>query len=165
MSSPDHRGVRRVGLSALAGALACVVIAAPVFAFASRSTRTITVPSGKGPVYRSSTATCPAGQHVQFGGYKNGVAGMHRGGTNHWTVDGFNLGGKKLLLTSFAYCAHGAVPTEARGSTTITAAGSATARCPAGKVAVAAGFVASPHSVLAVTRLERVAANAVRVSA
>ncbi len=145
---------------------ACVLVAVPAFAYASRSTHTKVITSGKnGPVFGSSTATCPSGQHVLFGGFSNGVAGMRRTANNQLTVDGYNLGGPPLWLTSFAYCGKGPLATKATRTVIIRTFGSATATCPAGKVVVAGGFAATRHSVVAVTRLERVAANRLLVSA
>jgi hypothetical protein len=130
----------------------------------SRSARTITVPSGRGPVYRSATARCPSGQHVLFGGYKNGVAGMRRPTDDRWTVAGFNLGGPALKLTAYAYCGKGPIATKAVKTVSVTSSGSATATCPRGKVVVAGGFATSPNSVFAVTRLARVRADRWQVS-
>jgi hypothetical protein len=102
---------------------------------------------------------------LQFGGFTYGVAGMRRTAVNQLTVDGYNLGGQPLSLTAFAYCGKGPAPSKATSTVRITSAGTATATCPAGKVVVAGGFAASPHTVLALTRMERVAANQLRVSA
>jgi hypothetical protein len=145
--------------------LICVAVGVPALAYTSRSTRTYVIRSGKGPVFGSSTATCPAGQNVRFGGFKNGVAGMRRTASNRLTVDGFNLGGPPLSLTSFAYCGRGPAATKATKTVPVTSSGTATATCPAGKVVVAGGFAATRHSVIALTRLERVGIKQLRVSA
>jgi hypothetical protein len=165
MSSEGRRRSGRHGLAgAVVGVVLCVVIAAPAWAYASRSARTITVPSGRGPVFRSATTRCPQGQHVMFGGYKNGVAGMRRTADDRWTVDGFNLGGPALKLTAYAYCGGGPVASKHTRTVSVTSSGSATAKCPAGKVVLAGGFATSNKSVFAATRLERTAPNAWQVS-
>jgi hypothetical protein len=145
--------------------LACGALAVPAFAYASRHARTISVPSGRGPVFRSSTTRCSSGQHVLFGGFKNGVAGMRRTTNDRWTVDGFNLGGPALKLTSYAYCGYGPVATKATKTVRIRSVASATAQCPSGKVVLAAGFAAPRNTVLAVTRIQRTAVNRLTVSA
>jgi hypothetical protein len=165
MSSWGRSRLLGRGLFIAVVVLVCVGVGVPALAYTSRSTHTYVIRSGKGPAFGSSTATCPTGQHVLFGGFSNGVAGMRRTASNRLTVDGYNLGGQPLWLTSFAYCGQGPVSTQATGTVKITSFGTATATCPAGKVVVAGGFVASPHSVIAVTRLERVAANRLQVSA
>ena len=165
MSSWGRARLARRGLFVSALVLVCVAIAIPAVAYTSRSTRTNVIRSGSGPVYGSSTATCPKGQHVLFGGFSNGVAGMRRTASNQLTVDGYNLGGQPLWLTSFAYCGYGPIAKIATGTVTITSSGTATATCPAGRVVVAGGFAATPHSVIAMTRLERIAPNRLRVSA
>jgi hypothetical protein len=165
MSSWGRARLLRRGLFISVVVLVCVSVGIPALAYTSRGTHTTVIRAGKGPVFGSSTAKCPSGQHVLFGGFSNGVAGMRRTASNQLTVDGYNLGGQPLWLSAFAYCGHGTVPTAATGSITISSAGTATATCPAGKVVVAGGFKASPHTVLAVTRLERTAANRLRVSA
>ena len=173
----------------LVGALACVVVAAPVFAFVSRSTHMTAV---RAPLtVASSTATCPAGQHVLFGGFdvspprsgrrnQSGIAtGMRRTANDRWTVDAFNAGeptakgvigpSPPLSVSSMAYCGFGPVPSKATSTVQIRigrrASGSATARCPAGTVVVAGGFASTAHSLVAVTGLERVAADQWRVTA
>jgi len=166
MSSWGRARLLRRGLFISVVVLACVAVAVPAFAYVSRGTHTTVIrASGTTPEFGSSTAKCPSGQHVLFGGFSNGVAGMRRTASNQLTVDGYNLGGQPLWLTSFAYCGRGPIPTAATGSVSISSAGTATATCPAGKVLVAGGFKASPHTVLAVTRLERTAPNRLRVSA
>jgi len=158
------RLVRR-GLFISVVVLACVAVGVPALAYTSRSTHTVVIRSGKAPVFGSSSATCPRGQQVLFGGFSNGVAGMRRTASNRLTVDGYNLGGPPLWLTSFAYCGHGPVATKATRTIKITSYGTATAKCPAGKVVLAGGFAASPRTVLAVTRLERVGVDRLRVTA
>jgi hypothetical protein len=141
------------------GVVLCVLMAVPVWAYASQRSHTVTIKSGPQPVFRSATARCPAGQNVLFGGYKNGVAGMRRSANNDWTVDGFNLGNGPLKLTSYAYCGKGSIPSRYTNSKVITSKGSATAKCPAGKVVLAGGFSTSPNTVFAATRLARTAAD------
>ena len=128
--------------------------------------------------FGSSTATCPTGQHVLFGGFENVATGMHRTANNRWTADGFNVfldiqsaSNTPRSLYSMAYCGRGPVPSKATSTVDIryrsgrASSGSATARCPAGTVVVAGGFATTPHSVVFVTGLERVAADLWRVSA
>jgi len=165
MTSWGSSRLLRRGLFISAVALACVAVAVPALAYTTRATHTYVIRSGKGPVFGSSTATCPKGQVVLFGGFSNGVAGMRRTASNQLTVDGYNLGGQPLWLTSFAYCGHGPVSTKATNTVKVSSFGTATATCPAGKVVVAGGFAATPKSVIAVTRLERVGVNRLRVSA
>jgi len=178
-------------LSVVVGALVCVVVAAPVSAFVSRRTHIAIVQavppvirrnqgSGEGTyrvTFGSSTATCPTGQHVLFGGFENGVSGMRRTASNRWTVDAFNVfvllpeaSNTPLSLYSMAYCGYGPVASKATSTVEIRyqsdrASGSATARCPAGTVVVAGGFATTPHTSVIVTGLERVAADLWRVSA
>jgi len=159
-----RRWGRRSLVSAAAGVALCVVIAVPVWGYASQSARTITVKSGPKPVFKSATTRCPRGQHVLFGGYKNGVAGMRRTADDLWTVDGFNLGGAPLKLTSYAYCGRGSVSSRHTKRVVVTSYGTATAKCPAGKVVVAGGFATSPNSVFAVQRLVRIGTDRWQVS-
>jgi hypothetical protein len=81
--------------------------------------------------FGSSTATCPTGQRVLFGGFENAEAGMRRTANNRRTVDLWNLGLERVAayrwrvsaylptaftgdtvvaLTSIAYCAPGPAP-------------------------------------------------------
>ena len=176
MSSPGRYRLIRLGLlSAVVGGLACVVVAAPVSAFVSRRTHVTNVPVDGPVTFGSSTATCPTGQHVLFGGFDGGYTGMRRTASNRWTVGAFNLGipaaSAPFSLSSFVYCGYGPVPSKATSTVTIRyrspgrASGSATARCPAGTVVVAGGFATTPHSVAFVTGLERIAPDLWRVSA
>jgi len=162
--------------------LVCVVVAAPVYAFASRRTHiTMAVVPGTssegtyGVAFGSSTATCPTGQHVLFGGFENAATGMRRTANDRWTTYSFMIGNPgqpnpPLSLYSMAYCGYGPVASKATSTVEIRyrsgrPSGSATARCPAGTVVVAGGFATSPHSYVVVTGLERVAADLWRVSA
>jgi hypothetical protein len=146
--------------------LACLLVALPAVAYATRGARTVSIPSSpSGPVFRSSTVRCPAGQHVLFGGFKNGPAGMRRITADRWKVDGYNLGGAALKLTSYGYCGYGPLATTATKTVRIRTNATVTARCPAGKVVVAAGFAARKNTVLAVTRVQRVAVDRLTVSA
>jgi hypothetical protein len=165
MFQPRRPRLFRRGLFVAVVALLCVAVGVPALAYTYRSTHTYVIRSGKGPTFGSSSATCPSGEHVLFGGFSNGVAGMRRTASNRLTVDGFNLGNGPLTLTAFAYCGYGPTQTKATGTVKFASAGTATATCPAGRVVVAGGFAASPHSVVAITRLERVAANRLQVSA
>ena len=165
MTSWGPSRVLRRGLFIFAVVLVCVAVGLPAFAYTTRATHTVVIRSGKGPVFGSSTATCPKGQVVLFGGFSNGVAGMRRTASNQLTVDGYNLRGQPLGLTAFAYCGHGTVSTKSTSTVKVSSFGTATATCPAGKVVVAGGFAATRKSVIAVTRLERVGVNRLRVSA
>jgi hypothetical protein len=177
MSSAGRcRAARRGLFSLVVGVLSCVVIAAPVSAFVSRRTHVEIVPLDGSVSFGSSTATCPSGQHVLFGGFRNGVAGMRRTASNRWTVYAFKYDvppdSSPLSLSSFVYCGYGPVPSKATSTVEIRyrpdrddASGSATARCPTGTVVVAGGFATPPHSTVLVTGLERVAADLWRVSA
>ena len=164
-STGRNRLVRRGLLSAVVGVLVCVMVAAPVSAFVSRRTHVVILPAGAS--FGSSTATCPTGQHVLFGGFKNGLEGMRRTASNRWTV---YASLSPLSLSSFVYCGYGPIASKATSTVEIRyradidqASGSATARCPAGTVVVAGGFATTPHSVVYVTGLERVAADLWRV--
>jgi len=143
-----------------------LAVALPAFAYASRSAHTVTIPGGNKNAFRSSTAKCPSGQHVLFGGFRNGVAGMRKTATDRWTVDGFNLGGDPLDMTSYAYCAKGPdSATKKTHTVPIRSAATARARCPTGTVLVGAGFATRDKTVLAVTRVERIGTDQVSVSA
>jgi hypothetical protein len=169
--------VRRGLSSAVVGVLACAVVAAPVWAFASRRTNVTVVPAPVGfpnETIGSSTATCPGGQHVLFGGFKNGFS-MRRTANNRWTAYGTNssptpYGGTPISLSSYVYCGYGPIPSKATSTVEIRDrpghgwSGSATARCPAGTVVVAGGFATTPHTSIVVTDLERVASDLWRVS-
>jgi hypothetical protein len=155
--------------------LACVLIAAPAFAFASRSTHGIWVPkTQKGAV----STKCPAGEKVEFGGL---VAqwdplhdawvlptGMRRTATGQWSVYGQSLSSSRgSRLTAVAYC--GSAGPVATAETTASVAGhtvgSAVARCPAGTVVIAGGFNtrAAPHFEI-VKGLERIADDSWRAT-
>jgi hypothetical protein len=175
-SAGRHRLMRRGLLSALAGLQVCVVVAAPVFAFASRRIHVTIVPvpvQFPNETFGSSTATCPTGQHVLFGGFKNAFS-MRRTANNRWTAYGSNsaappFGSAPIRLSSYVYCGYGPVPSKATSTVEIRVRpgggpGSATARCPAGTV-VAGGFATAPHTSVDVTGLERVASDLWRVSA
>jgi hypothetical protein len=188
-SAGRYRLGRRGLLSAAVAVLACVVVAAPVSAFVSRATHITIVPDTIVPDlppptygsywvnFGSSTATCPTGQHVLFGGFKWGMSGMRRTASNRWTVYGWNFSifleganNSPLSMSSRAYCGYGPVPSKATSTVVIRyrsdrESGSATARCPEGTVVVAGGFATTPNTVVAVTGLERVAADLWRVSA
>jgi len=166
-------------LSTAVAVLACVVVAAPVSAFVSR--RTHVAGESAPETYVSSTATCPSGQHVLFGGFDGsspGLAtGMRRTASNGWTVDAYNPGNPEngtfepfpIKVSSMVYCGFGPVPSKATRTVELRypgrVFGSVTARCPAGTVVVAGGFASTPQSDVAVTGLDRVAAGLWRVSA
>jgi hypothetical protein len=163
-----HISRRVVTAAVVAGLL--FGIAAPARGNAPWSEHSVVVRSRNGRrVFASSTAKCPAGEHVLSGGFLNGVAGMRRVTSNEWRVDGYNLGGsgnpKSIRLTSYANCGTGPVPEERTKTVEISSFGIATATCPSGKVVIGGGFAASPHAVVAITRLERTASNKLRVSA
>jgi len=172
------RLVRRGVLSAVLGTLACVVVAAPVYAFVSRRTHVSAVPPSaeEAVTFGSSTATCPAGQHVLFGGFDGGEAGMRRTADNRWTVYSFTVhvpdaSASSTSVASMVYCGYGPVASKVTSTVEIRyrlskpATGSATARCPSGTVVVAGGFATTPHSVVLVDALSRVAPDLWRVSA
>ncbi|MGO9874304.1 MAG: hypothetical protein ACLPVY_10940 [Acidimicrobiia bacterium] len=127
--------------------------------------------------FGSSTATCPTGQHVLFGGFDGGYfggQGMRRSANNRWTTDAFNVffelpywSNPPLSLSSYVYCGYGPVPSKATSTVELRggAPPSATARCPAGTVVVGGGFAISPHTQITVHALERVAADRWRVLA
>jgi hypothetical protein len=48
---------------------------------------------------------------------------MRRTASNRLTVDGFNLGGPPLSLTSFAYCGPGPAATKATNTVPVTSSG------------------------------------------
>jgi hypothetical protein len=146
-------------------ALACLAVALPAFAYASRTAHTVTIPGGNKATFRSATAKCPSGQHVLFGGFRNAVAGMQKTATDRWRVDGFNLGDQPFDITSYAYCGKGPIPTKSTHTVSIRSSATASARCPAGTVVVGAGFATRANTVLAVTQLERVGTEQVSVSA
>ena len=159
-----RRWGRRSLVSTVIGITMCVLLAVPVWAYTSVKTRTVSMPGGSKTVYRSATAKCPKGQHVLFGGYKNGWSGMRRTADDLWRVDGFNLGGPVLKLTSYAYCGKGSVASQHTHAVEVTSSGTATVKCPSGKVVVAGGFATSPNTVFAVQRLMRVGTNRWQVS-
>jgi hypothetical protein len=173
-STGRYRWVRRGVFSGLAGVVVCAVVAAPVWAFASRRTHVAIVPAPfERQAFGSSTATCPSGQHVLFGGFKNGSS-MRRTANDRWTAyasnEGFPpYGSPPISLSSYVYCGYGPVPSKATstvGSRLIPGGAdvTATARCPAGTVVVAGGFATPPRTDVDVTDLERVASDLWRVS-
>ncbi len=141
-----------------AGVALVVALAVPAFAYSAAATHTVSV----GPrASATSTATCPAGKRVVFGGIAGKVTlpvftanivfpqDMHMDATGaKWVVRGFNgwfTGAGQL--TSRAYCSVAAKPsvvavTAPVGPRTsgLGKIGTATATCPAGKVLVAGGF-------------------------
>jgi hypothetical protein len=141
---------RLVRLSGLTVLLACVVIAAPAFAFASRSTHGIWVPKfQKGAV----STNCPSGERVAFGGL---VAqwdpandswvlptGMRRTAIGQWSVYGQSLSSSHgSRLTAVAYCDSTGPSSVAQTTVSVAShhVGSAVATCPIGTVVVAGGF-------------------------
>jgi hypothetical protein len=106
------------------------------------------------------------------------ATGMRRTASNGWTVDAYNIGNieypagfepSPISVSSMVYCGFGPVPSKATSTVELRypgrVYGSATARCPAGTVVVAGGFASTPRSIVAVTGLDRVAADLWRVSA
>lgn len=176
MTTPHRpfRG-RLFRLSGLTVLFVCIVVAAPAFAFASRSTHGIWVPKfQKGSV----STKCPTGERVAFGGL---VAqwdpahdawvlptGMRRTATGQWTVYGQSLSTSRgSRLTSVAYC-DSTGPTSVAEKTVSVAShqvGSAVAKCPIGTVVVAGGFNtrALPYAEV-VKGLERIADDSWRVT-
>ena len=160
-----------VGVAVLV--LVGVVSAVPVFAFESKRVHTVVVPVG---LYtfgdKSAVASCPGGEHVQFGGYSTTsvpIRGMRRSADNRWTVDATNLTAQGMFTpqagkaTSIAYCTSGAVPLKVTRSKRVGAVGGVTATCPAGTVVLGGGFATSPHSFVGIQDLERIAADQWRV--
>jgi len=183
-SAGRYRFARWGLLIVLIAVLACVVFAGPVSAFVSRATHitivatpAVSTRSSIAVRFGSSTATCPTGQHVMFGGFKWGTSGMRRTASNRWTVYGWNVAisveganNSPLSMSSMAYCGFGPLASKATSTVEIHydpsgRVGSATAQCPAGTVVVAGGFATTPNSAVLVTGLERVAADRWRVSA
>ena len=123
-SRSRHRLARRGLLSTVVGALVCAVVATPVSAFVSRRTHIVLVPASAPFTVGTSTATCPSGQHVLFGGFENGSAGMRRTANNRWTVYGLNfavpdIARPPVSLYSMAYCGYGPVASKATSTVEI----------------------------------------------
>ncbi len=96
---------------------------------------------------------------------------MRRTANNRWTAYGTNssptpYSGTPIDLSSYVYCGYGPIPSKATSTVEIrrNRSGSATARCPAGTVVVAGGFATTPHTIIYVYDLERVASDLWRVS-
>ena len=166
---------RLAKVSGVVVVLLCVVLAAPVFAFVSSATRTVTVPKHG---HRAVTAVCPRGQNVVSGGAiaqfdvpHDAIAyptGMRKTAAGKWTVYGSSLSTTRgSRLTAAAYCA------KVNPAITVTKTvkvkeghtGAATATCPAGTVVVGGGFNtrAFPHFE-DVKGMERVTARTWRVT-
>jgi len=149
----------------------CVALAAPVLAFASRSTKTVVVHS-----FGSANAVCPKGEHVGFGGFvsprRKGLPvvgeGMRLTAPDRWTVYGASLSaGRSGSLSAVAYCDHGtAGPRVASKTVPLVGTGTAIATCPAGTVVVGGGYnsAAIPMHAEYVQRLERVGLTQWRVT-
>jgi hypothetical protein len=146
----------------------CLALATPVFAFASRSVHDVVVPT-RGAA--ASTAACPKGEHVGFGGMAGDIRvtfpqfrvvpeGMRVTANNKWTVygKGYSPSGR---LRSVAYCVRGSVgprvvsKSAAVGRRTV---GTVIATCPPGTVVVAGGYNAGTgvRNQEALRRFERV---------
>jgi len=154
-----------------------------LLAYESRRAHTAVIRGGQ---QGSSTATCPAGEHVLFGGAA-GVppsseheayvlpTGMRRSADNHWTVDGFPLprfgsvGPPQYVpgrLRSIAYCGRGPLPSKATNTARFAdGRTSVIAKCPTGTVVVGGGFTTKyRNNGPFISDLERVASDKWRVS-
>jgi len=133
----------------------CVALTAPAFAFGYfRSRTTDLFPATRGAV----RATCPIGEHTDFGGGWSEVLGrpiapgamayvtdMHMATGATWTVNGENGStSAKRRLGSYVYCSAGTrgVPTTIARTVSIApfAERSVTATCPPKLVVIAGGF-------------------------
>jgi hypothetical protein len=132
----------------------CAALAVPAFGFVSRSTHTVVVSALKNG---TSTATCPNGEHVSFGGVIGEfkpppnttghpavyATSMHRTAANRWTVTGQSeTVGTGSHLSAVAYCDPGTVPRRASNTVRLPGnnAKTAIANCPAGTVVVGGGY-------------------------
>ena len=127
-----------------------IAVATPVYAFVSTSSHDVKVHKfARG----STTATCPKGEHVAFGGvvaqYQPAgpgpkyvlPTGMRRTADDRLTAYGFdNSRATEGHLTAVAHCDRGNVPTTVEKSELLPGGegGSVVATCPAGTVVVAA---------------------------
>jgi hypothetical protein len=152
-------------LVTLAVVCACGVIAVPAFGFVSRSTKSIVVPKNSTAV---ATPTCPAGEHVAFGGVMSQfvgpvtatnpnarfaiTTGVHRLGSNPraLTVSAFNPRSSGARYNAIAYCDTGPVPSIVAKTVRLGALSTAlaTVSCPAGTVGVGGGYASGsgPHN-------------------
>ncbi len=148
------RGRRLGRLSGVTVALLCVVLAAPVFAYVSRSNRGVIIPKhGSG----SATARCPGKQQVVFGGMiaqfdvpHDAIVfptGMRKTAAGRWTATGSSLSSTRgSRLSSVAYCgsAKGTITRQKTVNVAGHRSGAAVATCPAGTVVVGGGFKTKP---------------------
>ena len=150
-----------------------IAVAAPVYAFVSTSSHEVKVHKfARG----STTATCPKGEHVAFGGvvaqYQPAgpgpkyvlPTGMRRTADDRLTAYGFdNSRATEGHLTAVAHCDRGNVATAVEKSQLLPGGegGSVVATCPAGTVVVGGGFdtYGGPRQINLVDRLERVSAR------
>jgi hypothetical protein len=147
-------GRARTVTSSLAIVGVCVAMAVPAGASVSTNSHDVKVHRfAKG----STTAQCPAGSHVSFGGVAAEFqppdgqkyvlpAGVRRTADDKLTVYGFNNSrGAEGHLTAYAYCDRGAVPAAVEQSASSGDGGaSVVATCPVGTVLVGGGFDGHP---------------------
>ncbi len=164
------RMVRRAAAAAALGLVAAIALGAPGFAYSSRAGHSVVIP----PLRKASTtATCPKGQHVGFGGvvapvgkpYGTGslvfATAMRRTASNKLTVTGQSLTAKSSSrLTAVAYCARGAsAPRVVSKSAPLPGlvVRTVVATCPVGTIAVGGGYssAASLDHAEAVFQLEQ----------
>ena len=158
-----------------AGLLLSGLTALPAFAYTSHRAHTVLIEQHYGGMTeRSTSATCPATQSAQFGGFGSGgafVRAMRRSADNRWTVVGnapptypSSPESRIYKVTSNVYCGDGPVPLEVSHSKRIGPSHAVAVTCPAGTFVLAGGFT-SPNQYLIVSALERVASDRWRVEA
>ncbi len=158
-----------------AGLLLSGLTALPAFAYTSHRAHTVLIEQHYGgTTERSTSATCPATQSAQFGGFGSGgafVRAMRRSADNRWTVVGnapptypSSPESRIYKVTSNVYCGDGPVPLEVSHSKRIGPSHAVAVTCPAGTFVLAGGFT-SPNQYLIVSALERVASDRWRVEA
>jgi hypothetical protein len=168
---------RFVAAGSLAIVAVCVAVASPISALTSANTHDVKVHRWAAG---ASTAQCPQGEHVSFGGviaqYRTPATGgqyvlptgMRRTADDKLTVFGFNnTRAVEGHLTGYAYCDPGPVSKAVERTEPYGDGGAnAIATCPAGTVVVGGGFDthSTPRHHALVDRLERVSARQWRVA-